>query len=264
MAGSIEGVTGLQDLRPTTERGWRSGFGTLLRNELADFWGTRTWLIQVVLWLVLGSGFLLLMLVPQLLAAGESAEASRGVVTVVAQMLPVTAGTLAAIAAVILAQGKIVGEKQSGTAAWVLSKPVSRTAFVLAKFLALGSGMIATAVAVQGAVAYAIIAVVAGPAPVVPFVAGMGAISLHILFYLALSLMVGTFSRSRNPVIAIPLLLQFVMGQWLGSFELIAVARGLLGGAEVGAPGLVSAGAYAALLVGLLIVAIRRFDREEF
>ena len=264
MAGSIEGVTGLQELRPTTERSWRSGFGTLLRNELADFWGTRTWLIQVVLWLILGSGLLLLMIVPELLAAGDSGETSEGVIAIVAQMLPVTAGTLAAVAAVILAQGRIVGEKQSGTAAWVLSKPASRTAFVLARFVALGSGMITTAVAVQGAVAYAIIAVVGEPAPVIPFVAAMGAISLHILFYLALSLMLGAFCRTRNPVIAIPLLLLFAMNQWLGSFELIAVARGLLAGENVGTSGLVSAGAYAALSVGLLIVAIRRFGREEF
>jgi ABC-type transport system involved in multi-copper enzyme maturation permease subunit len=39
------------------------------------------------------------------------------------------------IGVAVLAQGAIVGEKQSGTAAWVLSKPVSRSAFILAKLL---------------------------------------------------------------------------------------------------------------------------------
>ena len=40
------------------------------------------------------------------------------------------------IAVVAKTQGAIIGEKQLGTAAWVLSKPASRRAFVLAKLRA--------------------------------------------------------------------------------------------------------------------------------
>ena len=51
------------------------------------------------------------------------------------------------------------------------SEPVSRAAFVLSKVLALGSGMIATALTVQALGAYAIITVVEGPPPVAPYLA---------------------------------------------------------------------------------------------
>ena len=141
---------------------------------------------------------------------------------------------------------------------------MSRGAFVLAKFLALGSGMVATAVAVQGAGAYAIAAVADGPAPVVPFVAALVALAVHVLFYLALALMLGTVFQSRNPVIAIPLLLLFVMAQWLGSFELSAVAGALLAEGTVPTAALVAIAAYALLTVALLGVATWRFGREEF
>ena len=250
-------------LQPVARRGRAGGFHNLLRNELASFWGTPTWLIQVGTWLVFGPGFLLLFLLSESLAA-QGGRAPRAAVELVARLLPTSAGTLVAIAAVILAQGKIVGEKQSGTAAWVLSKPVSRGAFVLAKFLALGSGMVATAVGVQGAAAYAIAAVTDGPAPLVPYVAALVALAVHVLFYLALALLLGTIFRSRNPVIAIPLLLLFVMAQWLGGFELSAVAGALLAEGTVPAAALVAIAAYAGLTVALLGAAIRRFGREEF
>ncbi len=251
-------------LQPVARRGHDGAFRNLLRHELAAFWGTPTWLIQVALWLVFGPGFLLLFLVSEFMAAAEDGRVPRAAVALAARVLPTTMGTLAAVAAVILAQGAIVGERQAGTAAWLLSKPVSRAAFVLAKFLALGSGLTATAVAVPGAAAYAVVAVADGPAPVAPYVAALGALALHVLCYLALALLLGTVFRSRNPVIAIPLLLLFVLGQWLGGFELTTVAGALLAAGTVPAAGLGVAAAHAGLTVVLLGAAIRRFGREEF
>ena len=103
-------------LHPVAVRGRFGGFRNLLRNELAAFWGTPTWLIQVGTWLVFGPGFLLLFLLTESLGAGQDGRAPRAAIELAARVLPATAGTLVAIAAVILAQGKIVGEKQSGTA----------------------------------------------------------------------------------------------------------------------------------------------------
>ncbi len=65
-------------------------------------------------------------------------------------------GTLAtAIGVVTTAQGAIVREKQLGTAAWVLSKPASRSAFVLAKFVAYALAFVSLAVLLPGAIFYA-------------------------------------------------------------------------------------------------------------
>jgi ABC-2 type transport system permease protein len=251
-------------VQPVAARGRDGGFRNLLRHELAAFWGTPTWLIQVGTWLVFGPGVLLLFLLSESMGAAEDGRASRAAVALAARVLPTTLGTLVAVAAVILAQGAIVGERQAGTAAWLLAKPVSRAAFVLAKFLALGSGMVAAAVAAPGAAAYAIVAIADGPAPVAPYLAALGALALHVLFYLALALLLGTVFHSRNPVIAIPLLLLFVLGQWLGGFQLTAVAGALLAEGVAPAAGLVVVAAHAGLTVGLLVAAVRRFEREEF
>ena len=250
--------------QPVAARGRDGGFRNLLRHELAAFWGTPTGLIQVATWLAFGPGVLLLFLFSESMGAAEDGRAPRAALELAARVLPTTLGTLVAVAAVILAQGAIVGEKQAGTAAWLLSKPVSRAAFVLAKFLALGSGMVVAAVVVPGATAYAIVAVADGFEPVVPYVAALGALALHALCYLALALLLGTVFRSRNPVIAIPLLLLFVLGQWLGGFELTTVAGALLAEGTVPAAGRGVAAAHAGLTVGLLGAAIRRFAREEF
>ena len=104
-----------------------------------------------------------------------------------------------------------MGEKQSGTAAWVLSKPVSRTAFVVAKFVALGTGVMTTAVLAQAAAAYVVIAVVAEPVTLGRFAAGIAVLALNLVFYLALSLWLGARSSSRSPVIAVPMTVLFAM-----------------------------------------------------
>jgi len=58
------------------------------------------------------------------------------------------------IVAIIIAQDAIIGERQSGTAAWVLSKPVSRPAFILSKLVAGAIGLLVTGIVIQGVVAY--------------------------------------------------------------------------------------------------------------
>ena len=65
-------------------------------------------------------------------------------------------GLAGAIGVSILMQTAVVGEKRSGTAAWVLSKPVSRVAFIIAKLIANSTGIVVTLVLAQGLIAYLI------------------------------------------------------------------------------------------------------------
>jgi ABC-2 type transport system permease protein len=53
------------------------------------------------------------------------------------------------------AQGAIVREKQLGTAAWALSKPVARSAFGLAKLVAYAVGFVRLATLAPSATFYA-------------------------------------------------------------------------------------------------------------
>ncbi len=75
------------------------------------------------------------------------------------------AGVVAPIAAIIMGQDAIQGERLSGTAAWVLSKPLRRPAFILAKLIAHGVGFLATWVVLPGAVAYLEFALLGKDAP---------------------------------------------------------------------------------------------------
>jgi ABC-2 type transport system permease protein len=139
--------------------------------------------------------------------------ASFSILLVIAGVLP--------IAAIVLGQDSILGEMQSGTATWVLSKPLRRPAFLLAKLVANGLGLLFTAVLIPGAIAYCYFDLAAGvKLPVAGFAGAMGLVCLYLLFYLILVMMLATLFRGRGPVfgIAVGAALGFLMGQpptWL-------------------------------------------------
>jgi ABC-2 type transport system permease protein len=114
------------------------------------------------------------------------------------------------IAIIIILQDAIIGEKESGTAAWILSKPVSRTAFVVAKLTAHSLGVLVTMTLLPGLVAYIQISLAGGVwlSPL-NFAAGMAVIWLYQLFFLTLTLMLGVLYDQRAAVIGIPLALAF-------------------------------------------------------
>jgi len=116
------------------------------------------------------------------------------------------AGFSLSIAAISMAQDSILGEKHSGTAAWVLSKPLRRPAFVLAKLIAIGLGILVTGILLPGAVAYFQLTHfgLKGLTPV-GFAGAMGLVALHMLFYLTLALMLATLFNGRGPVLGISL-----------------------------------------------------------
>ena len=47
-------------LQLVTEHGWRRGFANLLHNENRMWWGTRKWLVHLLLWLIVLNGLILL------------------------------------------------------------------------------------------------------------------------------------------------------------------------------------------------------------
>ena len=114
----------------TTATGWSTGFGNLLRKELDSWWRTRRWLVHLVLWLGVISGLILLVS----LESRHETTPARGLDEVM-NIFFQAGGFFALIGAVLVTQGAIVGERSYGTAAWVLTKPTTRKAFVLSKFV---------------------------------------------------------------------------------------------------------------------------------
>jgi ABC-2 type transport system permease protein len=107
-----------------------------------------------------------------------------------------------------------VGEKTSGTAAWVLSKPVTRTAFVVSRLLVNALGIAITAVVVPALLFYVLLGAISsvGWLPPLGFLAGVALLVVHATFWATLTWMMGTFSSSTAVVIAVPLALFF--GLW--------------------------------------------------
>jgi ABC-2 type transport system permease protein len=182
------------------ERGWRRGVGNMLRNEMGLWWKTRRWWVNCLIWG--GSvGFILGGMLFGRSATNHTGEAVAIVYAIFAGMVP-------AVAVVIMMQSAVVGEKKDGTAAWVLSKPVTRPAFILSKLIANSLSMLATMVILPGVVAYALYAVASGtPWNLIEFLAAMSVIFLFNFYFLSLTLMLGTFFSSGGPVIAIALAL---------------------------------------------------------
>jgi ABC-type transport system involved in multi-copper enzyme maturation permease subunit len=132
--------------------------------------------------------------------------------------LLVTAALFVPVAAISLAQDSILGEKHSGTAAWVLSKPLRRPAYLLAKLIANGLGLFVAWVVLPGVLVYLQLLKPAGGYFTPLRVAGvMGLHSLNLLFFLTLALMLSTFFNGRGPVLGISLMLA-----WAGPMPLIS------------------------------------------
>jgi len=190
-----------------SERGWRRGFNNLVAHEFTRWWKTRMWWTHSLIWIAV-IGFML----AAVLLSGPGADITEGMM-----IYAVFAGIFPAVGVVILAQGILVGEKKDGTAAWVMSKPASRPAFILSKVAANSLGILVTMVVLPGLAAYIIFTIAdhAAPNPLA-FVAALGVIFLHQFFYLTLTIMLGTLFTARGPVIGIGLGLLFLQQYLVG------------------------------------------------
>ena len=188
------------ELQIVSSLGWLEGFMNLVANESGRWLKTRRWLIQIVIWLMIVNGLM------ALIFASTPNMDPDNVLTGFLKLW----GLVLPIGVVILVQDAIIQEKQSGTAAWVLSKPASHTAFILSKIAANALGILLFIIMVQGTVAYLQIWFSTGNAyPILPFVGAVGLAFINLLFYLTLTIMLGTLFNSRGAVISIPLVLIF-------------------------------------------------------
>jgi ABC-2 type transport system permease protein len=258
-------------LQAVKEHGVRRGFANLLHNENRLWWGTRKWLIHLLLWLIVLNGLILL------IGLGETQDANNPVslYETLVQVFFQIGAFATGIGVVTAAQGAIVREKQLGTAAWVMSKPVARSAFVLAKFVAYAVSFVSLAIVVPSAIFYGESILLAGRAPeLAGFLASMGIMVMHTLFYLALTLLLGTLFTTRGPIggIAMGMLFAgFLLPNVLPEAAVLAfpwmlkdLAVGLVLGSALPAVWpipIVATIVWTALFLG---VALWRFGREEF
>ncbi|MCJ7781486.1 MAG: ABC transporter permease [Acidimicrobiia bacterium] len=186
-----------EGLRPLDERGWRSGLSSLMGAGFGSWWKTKEWWIHSLMWTAIINGSLAV-------AIWGEAPDELDVFTLYGVMT-----MFAAIAVAILMQEAIVGEKRSGTAAWIHSKPVSRSAFMLSKLVPNAVGMLATMIAIPSVVLLVQMELGGIDVSVSRFILGASVAGLNLMFYLTLTLMLGTIFNTAGPVIAIPLAIAF-------------------------------------------------------
>jgi ABC-2 type transport system permease protein len=192
--------------------GWRRGSNNLLRGEFRSWFKTRKWWGFILIW-ALSVNLI------YLTVAINSGEAPSETIAIFNIFL----GLVGPIGVCIIMQGEIVGEKNSGTAAWILSKPVSRPAFVLSKLIGNATGVALTMILAQGLIAYLITYFVLGVALSIPaFLAGLGVQLVNVLFYLTMTLMLGAMLSHIAPVIAIPMAFLFSQNLLPGLFPFLA------------------------------------------
>jgi ABC-2 type transport system permease protein len=251
--------------------GWSRGLGNVLRKELHSWWGTRFWIIQAVIWLVAINAIPVMVLWVAPATDPNMQVPEGGLIALGLQVFFEIAAQFSAGGVAILGMGAIIGETQSGTAAWLLSKPLSRPAFVSAKLVALAVGTLALCVALPGVGAYAQIGAATRQFPDLgSFAVGLGLVGIHTLFYVTLTVMLGTLVKSRGAVIGISVAVLFgqqLVANFVGPVAMyLPHSLGALAATiSMGQP-LLSYGALAASVVLSMIfvaIGIWRFGREE-
>ncbi len=255
------------------EEGWKRGLGNLLRGELSRWFASSRWWKQLVLWI----GAVNLMMLIMAFAAQE--EGGKGPNFLF--MYGIFGGVFVAFGVMIVMQRAIVGEKREGTAAWVLSKPVTRSAFVMSRLIGNTLGILLTSTIIPGVLVYITAGLLTplGWLPPLGYLAGMAMYVLHVLFWLTLTLMMGVFFQSTGGVIAVPVALYFALWFLPGILPFLwkvyplvltigesesapSIAAALMTGAPVSnwLPAILTA----VLCVVFVAVSLWRFNRQEF
>lgn len=207
-------MVGNDELHPVKEQRHLSGFGNLFRQEVANWWQTPTWLVQFLLWTVLINALMAFGLFANahapdiLLSSPEEQVQIREFQVVDALNLFFTVGTIVLpMVAALFGQETLLEESDSGAAAWILSKPISRAAYVLAKVAAHSLSILATMVVFPGALAYLLFWLARFNLPWWGMSAAMGLIFLNSLFFLCLATLVGLVAKSRGAALGVTLAL---------------------------------------------------------
>lgn len=176
------------------------GAGALLRKELLEQWRTSRLPVVTVVFLLVGlSSPLLARFTPEILEAVGGDQFQIVLPTPTAadayDQLAKNLGQFGILIAVLLAMGAVATEKERGTAALLLTKPVSRGAFLAAKLAAIAITLgVASAVAFAGGWFYTF--VLFEPLPIAGFVAAAALQWLSLVAFAAITFVGSTLTRS--------------------------------------------------------------------
>jgi ABC-2 type transport system permease protein len=208
-----------------------AGFGNLFNRESRKWWHTRRWWMQTIIWAGILIGFTVfgLFVMPTIVDQANAEAGNTGSATMTGeefrQDVPNALMGLAVfflpVGVIILTHSQVYGEKQSGVAAWILSKPVSRQAYLMAKFVADLIGILLIMVLLPLGVSYVITSqeIEVGS----EYLLAMGLVVLLVIFYQSFTLMMSVLGQSSEVVLGVS------MGMLLTGMILKGVLTKVLG-----------------------------------
>jgi len=193
-----------------------AGFGPFLRKELLEQWRTLRLPVTATIFLLVGLGSpLLARFTPEILKSVAGGQFQITLPTPTAgdaiDQLAKNLGQFGGLIAVLLAMGAVATEKERGTAALFLTKPVSRAAFLSAKLVAIGLTLaVATAIATAGAWFYTL--VLFEPLPVAGVAAAAVLQWLSLSAWAAITFVGSTLTRSSLAAAGLGIVAFLVVG----------------------------------------------------
>lgn len=259
-------MTQLNIQQPTKAKGWGTGFGNLFRQESKKWWGTTLWLKHAIVWSLIINVF-------PVMIYFDREDIGRSEII---DLFLVIAMMTTVMGVVIVMQGVIIGEKQSGVTAWLVSKPIARPAYILSRLIATSLAAIVTMLVIPALVSYGLIWQIGGEMAAIDlFAAAIGLVALFMFFLLTLTLMLGTLFNGRSFVIGVPLALVFMADfyqpmisrfapdlLYYDPMYLLEIAGEVGAGQAITTPETIISTAVCA--IAFIIIAISRFNREEF
>src|SRR5512137_2079744 len=135
--------------RLVKEKGWRRGLGNLLQGEYSAWFKSSKWWKHLAMWFSIINLMMLILILASSKIAQEGGEMPEPTF-----MYGIFGGMFVAFGVMIIMQRVLIAEKHAGTAAWVLSKPVTRTAFVTSRLVVNSIAILLTSVIVPGVIFY--------------------------------------------------------------------------------------------------------------
>ena len=231
-----------------------SGLAVLLRKELSQQIRTHRLMIVAVVFFIFGLGTpLMLHFLPELVPAEEMFELPEFTAADAVQGYIETFGQVGLLAAILLAMGAVAKERESGTASMILSKPVSRAAFILAKLAALAFVFL-VAIIVGGAGCYLYTLVIFGDPGAGNFLLANAIGGCYLLVCLSVTLMFSTFFKSQLAAGAVALVILLTLTMTAGLSVMKDYSPGALLNWATALSGGEASHPWGALVVGLVFV----------
>jgi hypothetical protein len=199
-------MTQSETLTKRTGSDWRRGFAPISWREIKRWLATRRGVVHLILWSGLLGGALAfaLFVVPNVMPEEEAMtladrlDAGR-------QFFFGLGAIATAIGAIVVLQDCFIEDKSGGTVELVLSKPLSRPAYVLGRLVPNLAAFLLTMIVVPGAIGYLLFAAVNPDFSGASYVRALLLLALHLFFYANLAIMLGALLRSRGPYLGIGL-----------------------------------------------------------